>query len=148
MDFLLFENKFYFLLNYSEDYSSSGTDFQSTQPFGSPKFIIESKVNKNKKNCCEKCLNNSLTSLKSYRKEDLNSKTAQMIKRKYSSIVSNVRKVGLQGRKPQVGSPLITEDLRQGDRYQCKVCRRTYLWKKSLVRHYKDLHPQDIELVK
>ena len=60
---------------------------------------------------------------------------------------NKTKKNGLQGRKPQVGSPLITEEFKFGDRYQCKVCLRSYLWKKSLVRHYKDLHPNCVQLV-
>ena len=77
----------------------------------------------------------------------INTKHKPMVGKSLIAKPHKPRKVGLQGRKPQVGSPLITEEFKFGDRYQCKVCLRSYLWKKSLVRHYKDLHPNCVQLV-
>lgn len=70
------------------------------------------------------------------------------IRKKCPSLLSsNQLRPRMQGRRPQPGSPLITEEFKFGDRYLCKVCQRGYLWKKSLVRHYKDFHPDKVELV-
>lgn len=62
-------------------------------------------------------------------------------------LTTKAKRMGLQGRKPQVGSPLITEEFKIDNRYQCKVCFRSYQWKKSLVRHYKELHPNNVPKV-
>ncbi|XP_054161966.1 uncharacterized protein LOC128959951 [Oppia nitens] len=92
---------------------------------------------------------NQFTAIKEFTTEDKidDSKKYLMnnpIKRVF---ITKPEKTGLQGRRPQVGSPLITEEFKLGDRYQCKVCFRSYLWKKSLVRHYKDQHPNTVQLV-
>jgi len=123
------------------------TSDQLTQIKERPKFETQPQESDIEMRSTEKTQNKVFASLNSLQKEALISRTANLVRKKYSSMVSTIKKVRLQGRRPQVGSPLITEDFKFGDRYQCKVCQRTYLWKKSLVRHYKDLHPEDVELV-